>query len=288
MRARPAVLGTASESCRGLSALLLGAVALASASCGGQLMRLPSGAGDPAADALSALDEATSACRAVRTLTAEISVSGSVGGRRVRARLSAGVAAPASARLEAVAPFGQPLFIFVATGGEATLLLPRDGRVLQHGRPDAVLEAVAGAPLDAEALRETITGCAAESSAALDARRFGDAWRVVAAKNGGALYLHREGSRARWRLVAVVARVGSGRSWRAEYRDFRDDLPRTVRLASTDAHVFDLRLALSQVETNVPLGPDVFRVHVPASAHPITLDELRGSGPMRLDTADDR
>ena len=55
-----------------------------------------------------------------------------------------------------MAPFGQPLFIFVATGDDATLLLPRDERVLEHGRPDAVLEAVAGVPLGAADLHDDI------------------------------------------------------------------------------------------------------------------------------------
>ena len=112
-------------------------------------MKLPSGPGAPAPDAADALAQATSACRGIRTLTAEIAVSGS--GRRPAdsaAGCSAGLAAPASARLEAVAPFGPPLFIFVATDDDATLLLPRDDRVLEHGRPDEVLEAVAGVPLE--------------------------------------------------------------------------------------------------------------------------------------------
>ena len=89
--------------------------------------------------------QATTRCIEVNTLTAEIAASGSVGGRRVRARLSAGITRPAAqgaamppgARLEAVAPFGPPLFIFVATGNDATLLLPRDNQVLEHG-PAAV------------------------------------------------------------------------------------------------------------------------------------------------------
>src|SRR5206468_367196 len=83
--------------------------------------------------------QAPSACRAVTRLTAEIAASGSVGGRRLRARLLGGFTAP-SVRLEAIAPAGPPFFIFVATGRDATLLLPRDERVLEHGEPAAVLE----------------------------------------------------------------------------------------------------------------------------------------------------
>jgi len=49
--------------------------------------------------------------------------------------------------------------------------------------------------------------------------------------------------------------------------------------ASTPA--VDARLAISQVETNVDLPAAAFTVIVPGSAAPITLDELRSSGPLR-------
>ena len=42
---------------------------------------------------------------------------------------------------------------------------------------------------------------------------------------------------------------------------------------------FDLRLTLSQVEINVPLGADAFTVQIPRSARPISLDELRHARP---------
>ena len=71
----------------------------------------------------------------------------------------------------------------------------------------------------------------------------------------------------------------AARPWRAEYGDFRDGLPRSVRIAAEDPKRFDLRLVLSQVEINVALGPDVFRVQIPRTATPITLQELQRSGP---------
>ena len=54
------------------------ALAVTATACGAPLMKLPSGAGAPAPDAAAAWSQATRACRAVRTLTAEIAVSGSV------------------------------------------------------------------------------------------------------------------------------------------------------------------------------------------------------------------
>ena len=135
------------------------ALVLFAAGCAPSLMKLPAGAGTPASDAADAFIDATAACNAVSSISAEIAVAGAVGGRRLHARLLAGLASPASARLEAVAPAGQPLFILVASGDDATLLFPREQRVLPHGRPAAVLEAVAGIPLDPIDLRATLTGC---------------------------------------------------------------------------------------------------------------------------------
>jgi hypothetical protein len=269
-------------------------LAALAASCGAHVTKLPSGPGVPvsAQDAAAALAQATAVCRTVRTLTAEIAVSGSAGGHRLRGRLSAGVAVPASVRLEAVAPFGPPLFIFVATGDDAMLLLPRDGRVLEHGRPDRVLDAVAGVPLGAADLEATLTGCASSvEGAAVQGRQLGDAWQIVTRGPDDELYLHRDAAAGPWRLVSAVRRAGGDRAWRADYRDHRNGLPLTVRVSSAGASeppssngrtgaAFDLQLVLSQVETNVTLGADAFTIQIPKSAVPIGLDELRRSGPL--------
>src|SRR5262249_55211102 len=154
--------------------------ALCSGACAPALMKLPEGPGVSATDGAAALAEATRACSAVTTITAEVGVSGSVGGRRFRTRLTAGLAPPASARIEAAAPFGAPLFILAAVGEDATLLLPHDGRVLEHGRPAAVLEALAGVPVGAADLRTALVGCASGANASA-AKQLGDAWRVVPA-----------------------------------------------------------------------------------------------------------
>ena len=253
---------------------LVGLSALSLASCAAPLMKLPAGAGAPAPDAADALAQATATSRGIRTLTAEIGISGSAGGRRVRGRLLAGVAAPDSVRLEATAPFGPPVFIFVATAADATLLLPRDERVLEHGRPDAVLDAVAGVPLDAADLDATLTGCA-RTGPQSQGRALGTDWRVVrvsAGKVSSDLYLHRDSGALPWRLVATTREDGVVR---VEYRDFQNGLPRAIHLRGNEQEAFDLTLALSQVETNIPLGGEVFRVDIPPSAAPITVDELR-------------
>jgi hypothetical protein len=218
---------------------------------------------------------------------AEIGVSGSAAGRRVRVRMLAGVAAPASVRLEALAPFGAPVFIFAATNDDAALIFPSDDRVLEHGQPDQVLDAVAGVPLDAADLFAALTGCAPAFPQA-SARDLGDDWRVVRLAASGVgynLFLHRDRPALPWRLVATTREGTTDAGWRAEYRDFQNNLPRSIRIAGVGPFdqprnaAFDLTLALSQVETNVALEADVFRPAIPPGADPITLDELRRARP---------
>jgi hypothetical protein len=261
---------------------------LLTVSCGVRLMKLPSGPGAPAPDITQVISDATSACRAVSSITAEIGVSGSVGGRRLRARLIAGLEAPASARLEAFA-FGQQIFIVVARAGDATLLLTRENRILEHGRTDEILEAVAGIPLDAADLRTTLVGCPHESASAgpgsgggtvsSAARQIGDDWRVLT-DGPSERYFHRESRQGPWRLVASVRRDPGRPAWRVEYRRFENNLPRAIHMISIDSSRFDLRLELSQVELNTKLPAAAFEVRVPPAADPITIQELRRSGPL--------
>ena len=69
--------------------------------------------------------------RRASTLTAELRLSGRAGDEKLRGTLHAGFAAPASLRVEALAPFGQPFFILAGRDNRATLLLPREDRVLR-------------------------------------------------------------------------------------------------------------------------------------------------------------
>jgi hypothetical protein len=257
--------------------LLVGLVAALTSACGAPLMKLPAGPGGPAPDAGTALTEALSSCRAVSTITAEIGVSGSVGGRRMRGRLLAGLASPSSARLEAPAPFGQPVFIFVARDNNATLLLPRASRVLEDGPADRVLEAITGVSMNPSDLLATLTGCGSDGAMA-DARNLGNGWMMIPGEKR--LYLRRSRGADPWRIVAAVQQDSAGVEWRAEYSEFLNGLPRAIRLASSDGGRFNLRLTLSQVEINVPLEEAVFRVQIPTTTNPITLEELRELGPL--------
>lgn len=259
------------------AARLVVLVAVLSSACGRSLMPLPSGPGVPAANAADAFSQATATCKNITSITAEIGVSGSVGGSRMRGRLLAGLSQPDNARLEAPAPFGQPVFIFAARGSDATLVLPRAQRVLEHGRADAVLEAVAGVSMTPVELRTTLTGCANDVAIG-DGMNVGSGWIVF--PGVPRVYLRQARPTEPWRVVATVQQDGSGTEWRTDYTNFVDDLPRAIRLASADGRRFNLRLVLSQVETNVPIEPDAFRVQIPPGSNPITLEELRATGPL--------
>jgi hypothetical protein len=75
-----------------------------------------------------------------------------------------------------------------------------------------------------------------------------------------------------------------GRGWRADYGDDQNGLPHAIHLTSLEhdgrsGSDFDLRLGLSQVDLNAPLDASIFTLQIPRGAGPITLDELRKSGP---------
>jgi hypothetical protein len=243
------------------------------------LMALPPGPGVPATDADQALRTATAACGKVATFSAEVGLHGSVAGRRIpRGHLTVALGAAASARIEALAPFGSPIFVFVARDDDTTLLLARDNRVLEHGRPDAVLEALTGVPLDAAGLRTTLTGCAVAPDWR-QARQFSD--DVMTMPDGtGELYLRRGPHAGPWQIAVAIHHDIGGAEWRAEYRDRQDGLPRSIHLAASDRGRFDLALSLSQVDVNAPLEAGVFRIQIPSAATPITLDELNEVGPL--------
>jgi hypothetical protein len=149
--------------------------------------------------------------------------------------------------------------------------------VLRHNGSAEVLDAVAGVPMSAADLRLVLTGCTAEKLRP-EGRALGDDWRMIGEGGDDALYLHRAGAAQPWQLVAAIRRP-----WRVEYHDHLNGVPQSIHVTSigpaTARASFDLTLALSQVETNVPLGADVFRVEVPPAAQAISLEELKRARP---------
>jgi outer membrane lipoprotein-sorting protein len=255
--------------------LLFPALALSfiAASCAPRLAKLPSGPGTSYADFATAHAQATQACREVQTMRAVLAISGRAG-RRFRAQIDAGFATPARVRLELPAP-GKSLFIFVTNGNRATLLLPREERVLRDAPPAATLEALAGVSLEPDELRTIMAGCGLGTAPASGGRAFGAAW--VAVDAGDVVHwLHQVGGS--WQLAASTRGALEVR-----YADYVTGRPGTVRLRTTPREgspTTDLTIRLSQVDVNEPLEASVFEVEIPSAATPLTLDELRRSGPL--------
>jgi hypothetical protein len=254
--------------------LLVAAAGLSA--CAPHRLQLPSGDGEPFPGYAQAAREATASCREVRTLSAELAISGRAGGQKVRGRVTAGLAAPASVRLEGTAPFGPPVFILAAEGGRATLLLPRDNRVIAGEMPAAILEALVGLELRPSDLLAMLAGCVVPDPQPATGRLFPGGWARIDLAGDASMFLQRD-ARQHWSV-----RAGVRAPLRVEYEGDGPGTPFAVRVAVSGAApaATDLRIALAQVDLNVPLAPEVFRVKIPADARPITLAELRQAGPM--------
>jgi hypothetical protein len=244
-------------------------------SCARPHINLPADPGVPLPDFSTIHMQASATCAGVRTLTAEMALSGRAGRQRLRGRVLAGFARPASMRLEGVAPFGPPAFILVARGENATLLLPRDQRVLRGAKPEDILGALAGVTLGPADLQAILTGCVVAAPQPTDGRRHANGWASIDLVGGATIFLQ-PAAGGMWTLRGA-RRPG----WQIEYPAWSGGFPQTVRLQSDQAAAMvDLTVGLSQIETNKDLEDAAFAVNVPRDAEPITVDELRESGPL--------
>ena len=250
-----------------LSILLL---TIGLAACGTPRVTLPGGTGAPAPDFASAYAEARAACDGLRTMQAELGLSGRAAGQRMRGRVLAGLV-PGALRLEGVAPFGAPVFILVADGTRGTLLLSRDRRVVLDAPPEEILNALVGIRLGPDDLRAMFSGCVRAAGEATTARAYGADWLAVDLAAGGTVYLRRIDNA--WRIVA--GRYGG---LEIDYPAFQGARPSQVVVRGPD---LNLALTLSQVELNGDLPRDqLVALKIPDGVAPLSLDELRAAGPL--------
>jgi hypothetical protein len=254
------------------------AAALVFAACAPARPTLPSGAGAPFPEAPAAYEEAVQDCRGARTVLAELGLSGRAGETRLRGRINAGIAAPANIRLEGLAPvLGRSIFVLVARGGDATLLLTREDRVVRDAPPEAIIEALTGVALTPADLLAAVAGCGISPGTPTNGRAFGDSWAAVDV-GGVTTYLRRVD--ARWRVAGAVRDQLT-----LLYDGFDRRPPATIHLRA--GAVADITLRVSQLEINTDIDPQAYDVVVPPDALPLTLEELRRSGPLG-DKADAR
>jgi hypothetical protein len=249
--------------------------ALSTIGCGPARVRLPTGAGTPAADFETTLKTALNRCGEIQTFSAELALSGHARSQPIRGHVIAGFA-PAALRLEAVAPSGTPAFILVANGSGARLLLPRDHRLVEGARAAEILEALVGIALGPDDLRGLLSGCLKATVAGAAARAYGTDWLVVELTGGGDLYLHRTADHA-WRPVA-----GHVEGLMVEYSELGTEVPGHVRIRSVSGSraEVDLSIGLSQVDVNGDLPPDkLVALSVPPATSPMSLEELKRQGP---------
>jgi hypothetical protein len=252
----------------------LGIVVLAAA-CAPRLLRLPTDPGAPLPDFAAIHRQASAACTGVRTLTAELSLGGRAGGRALRGRAIVGFERPSSLRLEGVAPFGPPAFILAGSGPSATLLLPRDNRVLKSARAEDILGALTGVALGPADLLAVLTGCVVAMPTPSAGRMHQNGWVSIDLSGGAIVYLARV-------ALGWQPRAARRPGWQIEYPLWQTGFPATVRLQSLDGAVnVDLTAVVSQLEANIPIDPAAFTVTVSADLLPMTLDELRDAGPLR-------
>lgn len=258
---------------RAATAAVVAAIVLV-AGCAARAPERPQAPGTPDPAAVDAFNAATKQCAGLKTLTAEIRLSGRAGGERLRGTLHAGFAAPASLRFEAVAPFGPPVFILAGRNNRATLLFPRDNRVLPDVALADVLDRLTALALNADDVRLVLTGCLAQNVTPTDGRAWSNGLRAVTLSPTITAYVRDRNG------VPLVIAADYG-PWLVDYADHLNGWPRTVRIRSREAGRVDATSRLDQLEMNVPIDDRAFNVEAGPDAERITLNDLRAIAPLR-------
>jgi hypothetical protein len=242
-------------------------------SCAARTPPRPTGTPAPDPTAIEAFNAATAACKGFRSIEAELSLSGRAGDERVRGRILTGLESGGAVRLEAVAPFGAPFFVLAGRAERATLVLPREHRVLKDTAVADVLERLTGLTLGADDLRLIVSGCLVERAEPSDGRQWGGGWRAVTIGPDRVAYL---------RVVngqPVLAAADYGQ-WHVDYSAHASGFPRVVRVRRAGDAAIDITARIEQLQVNTQIDPRAWSVDVPSDADPMTLDELRSIAPL--------
>jgi len=254
-------------------ALWIVPVVLVASGCAARVFTPPTGPSVPLADAPAVWTQVTTACRDAQRYVAQLRVHGWVGNRDQRiSRTLAGAATRNDDVFLELQIMGATVFQMAGQQGQATILLPRDERVLRAPTRD-IVAALTGLQWGGRELLDVLSGCVAAPAGDVTGERIGTSARVTLSPSTHAWLRERGGG---WELEA--AQIAD---WLVEYRLYDGRWPREVRVTSTGATPLDLRFTLSQVQVNIDLPPTTFTLNVPERFVPMTIEELRSLGPLR-------
>lgn len=232
----------------------------------------PVGPGEPAPDAAAAWAEATRACRGVASYKASLRVWGRIGGERLPTTIDIATGAtPTGIRLEGRAA-SRHIFELAGTADEATLYL-YDGHRLATGRPEDLTDALMGVKLGPGRWLALLTGCVATPPDFISGARYGPGLAVTTPSGRVFLTL----ANGVWRNVH-----GTFDGLVVSYRRFSSALPDEWQLSSDAGREPSIALSVGVDDMTIgPIASSVFTLALPDDVTPMTLDQLRESGPLR-------
>ncbi len=233
----------------------------------------PVGPGEPAPDAAAAWAEATRACRGVTSYKASLRVSGRIRGERLPTTIDIATGATAAGiRLEGRAA-NRNIFKLAGTADGATLYLD-DGHRSASGRPEDLTDALMGVKLGPGRWLALLTGCVATPPDFVSGARYRADLAVTTPSDRVFLALEN----GAWRSVH-----GTFDGLVVTYRRFSSSLPDEWRLSSEPGRDPSIALSVSvdDMTTSSPIASSAFALTLPDDVTPMTLDQLRQSGPLR-------
>ena len=261
-------------SLRSVGLALLCAAALPA--CATRGFVVPVGPGTPALDMVDVWQEATRACRDASVFTATIHLKGRAGpDHGAIPGVLLGVALTRNDDIWINATkflvFGG-VFTLAGHRDAATLWLTHDNRVVTAPAAD-IVEALTGLRVTPREFMALMAGCVVADGAPAGGARIGET--LVTSIGPARVFLQRAG--ASWRVV-----YGTRPDVTVEYTKFSGEWPSKVHVTSPPDAVdpFDLPLDIEDVNVSVTLAPEKFHVNPRTDAMPMSLAELKASGPL--------
>lgn len=244
--------------------------------CAPPLFVPPAGPGEPAPDAAAAWTDATKACRGVTAYQGTLRVSGRISGDRIPTTITVLTGAtPTGLRLEAEAA-GRKIFTMAGTADAATLYL-EDGHRFAKGTPEELTGALIGVRLGPARWLALITGCVATPPDFVSGVRYGKDLAVTTASARLFVSMLDGGWHVHHALFDQLV---------VTYDHFTSAVsafPADWRIASETGRDPSVTLSIGAADVTVGKAFDakVFTFSPPPGATPMTIDELRESGPLR-------